>query len=260
METFDFRGATVSIPTGLFELEAKHYPYYCLLGMALASGAVDADYFRIRLISYLAGMENGDFTLLLPEVAAPLEERLHMMDAFLVKRNADGAERLFADFDSVRNLLPEHRGYRGPGDMLQGMTFGQFTECVAAMEGIDPEDAGSIADACDHVARCMYAIPEHEKVPPLLSWHASSFFGSVWRMIMREPIEVNGRKIDFRIIFRSSGPRRPDDRTGWTGIAFEVASANVFGNLKDVNESDMWQVLMYLYKCKFEYIHDNKRQ
>ena len=75
---------------------------------------------------------------------------------------------------------------------------------------------------------------------------------------MAAPVEINGKKIDFRIIFKSSGTSRPDDKTGWTGITFEIASAGLFGNVSQVEEADMWAVLIYLYKCRFEYNHEKR--
>ena len=75
---------------------------------------------------------------------------------------------------------------------------------------------------------------------------------------MAAPVEINGKKIDFRIIFKSSGGSRPDDKTGWTGITFEVASAGLFGNVSQVEAADMWAVLIYLYKCRFEYNHEKR--
>ena len=79
-------------------------------------------------------------------------------------------------------------------------------------------------------------------------------------MIQDSPVEINGEKIDFRIIFQNTGKgSRPDDHTGWTGITFEIAEKGLFGTVPEVEKTDMWAVLIYLYKCKFEYIHENKQ-
>jgi len=66
--------------------------------------------------------------------------------------------------------------------------------------------------------------------------------------------------VDFSIIFKSSGSRRPDDKTGWAGISFEIAAAGVFGNVSELDAAPFWAVLMYLYKCKFEYMHDKSNK
>jgi hypothetical protein len=85
------------------------------------------------------------------------------------------------------------------------------------------------------------------------------FLMSVWKLIQTRPVEINGRKIDFRILFQGS-VSRADDHTGWTGITFEVAAAGLFGTVNDVEACDMWAVLIYLYKCKFEYLNDKTSQ
>ena len=51
-----------------------------------------------------------------------------------------------------------------------------------------------------------------------------------------------------------------DDKTGWTGIVFEVAASGVFGNKKEVDDTPFWDVLLYLYKCKFEYLHQKRNK
>lgn len=99
----------------------------------------------------------------------------------------------------------------------------------------------------------------HRADADLLAFHAPTLLASVWNAIYSEPIEINGKQIDFRIIFRRSGTRKPDDKTGWTGITFEIATAGLFGNMAEVERTDMWTVLMYLYKCKFEYLNDNRK-
>ena len=43
-----------------------------------------------------------------------------------------------------------------------------------------------------------------------------------------------------------------------TGIVFEVAASGVFGNKKEVDDTPFWDVLLYLYKCKFEYLHQKQ--
>ena len=49
------------------------------------------------------------------------------------------------------------------------------------------------------------------------------------------------------------------DRTGWKGITFEVASSGVFGAMDSLNVTPFWDVLLYLYKCKYEYLHNKNK-
>ncbi len=142
--------------------------------------------------------------------------------------------------------------------MLDGVTFGEFIRCFTLIElaadGASEEAYGAYRD----IARILYHIPEGEEVPDLLLLHAPRLFSNTWSFLQEGPIEVNGKLIDFRIIFKSAGSRKADDKTGWKGIAFEVATAGLFGPVSQVEQTDFWTVLLYLYRCKFEYIEEQR--
>lgn len=253
MRAVTTRRREVSVPEHVSELTPEQYVYYCRLFFALSSGVIDMDYFRIRWFSFLLGRGKSDFTVLRDGYVAELERQMSAIDGFFVDDGAGGAR---LDFSSVVNLLPEYGGYKGPGDLLQGVTFGEFVECFTVAECLDGADMDAMMEGYGHIARTLYHVPEEDPVPDILVFHAPRFFSSVWGAIQREPMEINGRKMDFRIIFRKTAGAKPDDGTGWTGIIFEIAKAGLFGNVEDVKRTDMWEVLIYLYKCRFEYLHD----
>lgn len=259
MRTIATRRRTVEIPATVAELTSEQYEYYCFLAYALGSGTITPEYFRTRWFSYLIGMGKADYTLLKPEFITELDSQISAVDGFFIRTTVGAEQREHLDFSCVANLLPYYRGYHGPGDMLHGVTFGEFTECLTELESLGSADEQGVAQGYEHIARVLYHIPEAEAVPYLLSFHAPTLFASVWRAIQSEPIEINGKKIDFRIIFKSMGSPKPDDKTGWTGITFEVAAAGVFGNVNEVEATDMWAILIYLYKCKFEYINEKHK-
>lgn len=242
------------VPSELSELTPDQYEYYLFLASCLAAGAVDIERFRVRWLSYLMGMQLHDYTLMNDDVVEQIRNQAGVVDNF-IEVSPDGNFSL--KFDCVVNLLPVCDGFSGPGNWLDGVSFGDFVECATVMESADGDDPREFASCCDHVARKLYHIPDDVKVPELLSFHAPMFFRSVWNAIQKAPVCINGKELDFRIIFRPSGKPKADDRTGWTGIALEVASAGLFGNLREVEKASLWEVLIYLYRCKFDYIHNN---
>lgn len=261
MITIQTRGKTVEVPQHVDELTPKQYRYYCMLASMLAAGNIDLDFFRTRWISFLIGLGRMDYTLLMPEYIAEIEAQTSAItDGFIIHTGQPAPHDVRIDFDTPRNILPDYNGYKGPGDWLDGMTFGQFVECATiiesvAMEGLAPEE---VTQSYESVARILYHIPASDNVPLILAFHAPMLFVNVWRRIQSGPIDVNGKKIDFSIIFKSVGPKRPDDKTGWVGITYEVATVGLFGDVSGVEATDFWAVLMYLYKCKFDYINDLK--
>ena len=168
-----------------------------------------------------------------------------------------------------RNLMQDFGGWHGVGDMLNGLTFGNFCDCLdllqqskqAATEKDDP----AINEIFQDITLRLYRYKDPEKipaVPSLLAIHAVNFFSSVWEMVLSGPVYISGEAIDFRILFQKLAPddRKADDKTGWTGIVFEVAASGVFGNKKEVDDTPFWDVLLYLYKCKFEYLHQKRNK
>ena len=254
MYRISYKDKSVEIPTCVTELSREQYEYYCVLALSLGSGAIDAEYFRIRWLSFLIGLGQADYTLLKPEYVDEIEAGAHAIDGFFSE--AGEIQRL--DFRSPVNLLPDYAGHQGPGDMLVGLAFGDFLECITAIECMADADEEEVAENYFRIARKLYHIPEGQPVPDILAFHAPTFFVNVWKILQEGPIVINGKEIDFRIIFRSSGTARRDDRTGWTGIKFEIASAGLFGSVKEVEQTDIWSVLLYLYKCKFEYLNEKR--
>lgn len=255
------RGKSVDVPQYVDELTPKQYRYYCTLASMLAAGSIDRDYFRIRWISFLIGLGRLDYTMLLPQYIAEIDEQAHnITDGFIISTGQPAPHDVRIDFDTTRNILPEYDGYKGPGDWLDGMKFGEFVQCATIIEALAQPDASQeeVTENYEAIARLLYHIPESDKVPLILAFHAPMLFVNVWRRIQSGPIDINGKKIEFSIIFKAVGPKRPDDKTGWIGITYEVATAGLFGDVAGVENADFWAVLMYLYKCKFDYINDLK--
>lgn len=255
MKKITFRGKEIEVPACIDELTPEQYVYYIYLGSWLAGGDITPEFWRERWFSYLAGMGSVNYSILKPEFIAEAERQLEAVTAPFLTDTPKGPAPVFV---TCRNLLPEYHGYKGPADWLNDITFADFVQCSTLLE--QEATAASPIEIYSEISRVLYHIPEPDTVPDILTWHAPVFFGSVWKAIQRGPVDINGKMIDFSIIFRSSGPRRPDDRTGWAGISFEVAAAGVFGTVAELDKAPFWAVLMYLYKCKFEYNHDKNNK
>ena len=255
MKKITFSNRTVEVPESIDELTPEQYVYYVYLASWLTAGSITPEFWRVRWFSFLLGLGALNYTAYREPIAAAAErQRDAVVDPVLV----DSSGGKVPTFKTPRNLLPEYKGYKGPADWLNDLTFGKFVECLTLMEQAPAaEDQEEIYRA---VARALYKIPDTDDIPMVLAWHAPVLFGSVWSAIQSGPVDINGNQLDFSIIFKSSGDRRPDDKTGWAGISFEVAAAGIFGNVKELDESPFWAVLMYLYKCKFEYLHDKSNK
>lgn len=244
-----FNGRRLSLPECADELTPGLWPRYLTLAEALERGVIHPGVFCELWLSHLLGLSPLSYKDYVPSIRLQGEELLPVAHGFLVDSPGGGVR---ADMATLRNLWPQVDGVAGPGDALEGLTFGAMVKAL----GLLGELRGGDASAADRLARLLYPLPPEAELPPMLPRHCVTLVCNVWDAIMAGPIDVNGEPIDFRIIFRPSGPTRPADGTGWTGVTFEVAASGVFGDVRHVEATPMWDVLLYLYKTKFDYIHD----
>lgn len=152
--------------------------------------------------------------------------------------------------------------------MCNNITWGTFIRCLNITSSISEayleQNEEDILFWMTSLCESLYThkqLGNKPRYPILLSCHAYYFFSSVWELVRTVPIPINGKELDFSILFQSSGDSsKKDDNTGWTGISFEVATSGVFGNTRQVNNTPFWDVLTYLYKCRFEYNNNKDKE
>lgn len=148
--------------------------------------------------------------------------------------------------------------YKGPGDMLDGMSYGDVIRALQMLTA-----GGLTVGSLMEVASIMYGLPESELQEPTkalytLAAHCAEMLLYVWGLISTTPIRIGGEMLDLSILFKTIGPVGADDGLGWNGITFEVARSGVFGTVPEVERAGFWEVLLYLYKCRFEYNEERK--
>ena len=253
-----FKNAPHTVPGCIDELSSELYTKWLILSILFHRGLLPIDKLKVRWMSTLLHL-NIDYTFYNTEIVDEVNEQLHKIDGFF---DLDAQGQPAPHLASCRQLLPEYEGWKGPGDMLDGLTFGAFTDALTLLgmvrqEGLSDGEADKIYG---EITRTIYTPPAPGQSPDaLLVLHAITFFSAVWGHIQKEPCDINGEKIDLSILFRSSGLRQADDKTGWTGITMEVAKEGIFGDYQSVRGFSMWDVLIYLYRCKFDYLYNKKK-
>lgn len=249
-----FRGRELELPEHVDDLSVEQYRKLLVMALMLNRGALSLRDFRVAWLSYLLGIKGYLYTDLIEKYRCEAERLMPVVSGF-VTRASDGRDMV--RLDSVRNLMPVFREWQGPGDFLHGMAFDEFVHCLHLLSDVGKGDS----DAAEEIARELYHVPSSEMPPPELVLHSVSMFSSVCEAIMTGPIRLNGEPVDLSIIFKPSGSRRvADDHTGWAGVTFEIAAAGVFGTVRDVDKSPYLDVLLYLYKMKYEYLHDKSNK
>lgn len=278
MQTITFRHASHSIPSHIDEL--SHAQYIAYLRLFLMN--LPEDLTRRRLFPILLSLPIADYHDYRQDIITELDTWQSALDPFFVAGHLT--------LNTTCQMLREYRGWKGPGDMLDGINFGQFIAALIMYEefirltahGGSADGIPTAANDCLlELTRQLYTAPSaaaataaaaaavpdgSPSVPPsdLLILHATYFFVSCYQYIATTPVHINGHDIDLSIIFTASGGsaarhRTPDDHTGWQGIAFEIAEQGLFGTYNDLMRQPLYDVLLYLYKRRFEQLHKKRK-
>jgi hypothetical protein len=202
-------------------------------------------------------------------VWSALTEKINLLDSFFDIRTENDRHIYDMHLKSGANLLPTWDGLHGPEDMLNNMNWGEFVRCLNAVKMLnkarEQEDLAGIQQNTIELFETMYTgrrKSSKKPIPDVVLFHAINFFGYVYELISTVPIEINGEMIDFSIIWKSDDDETKEqkNKSGWEGILFAIAEAGIFGRTVDVNNTPLYEVLMYLYDKKHQILEEKKQQ
>lgn len=197
-----------------------------------------------------------DFLLLVDRLASTLDWQ------WLVEDNT-----VALAFDSTVNLLPSWSVFHGPASHGADLTFGEFRYAVNLMnQYTSTHDAGALDNLCAVLYReldCMgrripftqdvmlQFSPSFSAMPGYLKWGVYSWFASFCDFLFNGTFIIDGSEICFAPVFKGggSGPQ-PDQSIGLNSILFSVAESGVFGNIEDVDNTQLMRVLLKLLDDK----------
>lgn len=256
MKILSYRGRTIQAPETIDELTPAQYRRYLEISLMNDRGVLNRAGLIGKLLTLLLG-ERTDLSMQPDSLQREAFQHIRLVEAFILP----GEKRDTLRFDTGANLLPEWDGWRGPGDMLDGVRFGAFIDCNSLLKMLS--NAGSPAESerlTEEFCRKLYRNESRPDAQPdeLLCAHALIFFNNVMKTLHREPVEINGERIPFALLFEKSDKRKPDDHTGWTGAALDIAEAGTFGTYREVLDTPLWDILLYLYRKKFDHKHSKR--
>lgn len=253
MKILDYRGKMIFVPGQIDEFTPAQYRRYLEISMMYERGLFGRPGLRTKLLTLLLG-ERTDITMQPKHILEDALKLINLTEPFIVV----GDRRDALQLNTGANLLPEWEGWKGPGDMLDGLCFGDFIDCHSLLKMISKASSQAEAEKLtSDFCKKLYKNSDKPDIDPdeILCTHALILFNNVMKVLHHEPIDINGEEIDFSILFEKSDKRKPDDHTGWTGAAMEIAETGTFGTYKQVLETSMWDILLFLYRKKFERLH-----
>ena len=258
----------ILLASDIDELSPDQYLQYLELLHRAEQSAMSVSEMRLHILQIVIQIKFGTrYMAMLKEKKTNLWFRIYqlseMLDSFFDIENIDGRKHYKAHTQSAHNLLPEYQGRKGPDDMLNDLSWGDFVACMGLLNAnkqvfVD-NDSLAIDAFLSQLFDILYTYADdrdnnNNTIPTYVKMHAFTYFSYVFQLLSTTPIPIYGEEIDFSILF-SGGSTKADDKTGWIGLGFTIAQSGVFGVTKEMNNEKLWTVLIYLYKCAFDNIH-----
>jgi len=271
----------ISFPQDVDELTPDQYLFYLDLVLQQMVGEIsDPQAIKRKLFAYFTdlklGWKMGTYSEeVIESIWSSLSDKIDLLDSFFDIEETDGKVMYSMHVKCGMNLLPAWNKHKGPEDMLSDITWGQFKICLNALKMIsiaqEEDDVEGIERNTMDMFNAMYKNPQplkggkkykNREIPDTVLYHAQTYFSYVYELITTVPIPINGEEMDFSILWKKEEGDDEDsgDKSGWLGITFGIAESGVFGDFKNVDEENMYNVLIYLYKQAVTARHERKKR
>ena len=218
--------------------------------------------FSLRVLFYLLGMR--------PPLAAQ-SNRKFCENAYMLCDQCLGF--MFSDdgttlhFTSTANPIPRIGLRRGPGDMLQKLTFGEFRHAAAALRSYARSRNAADLDEC---LALLWRTPSlkinragRSATPPgglmfrmdlamtkrMASWRKTltlAWFCNIMQRLQSGKLIIDGETIDLSLLFSSRG-RKHGLECSWNDLLVQLAKDGILGNIERVDEEPLMSILSIMW-------------
>jgi len=280
------KNVLVNVPSDLDEMTPQQYRYVMQQVVFLNAGRIDEDAFRLRVFYKLANIQRDWRTILWERFSSKtaVEEKnanayilSKIYTGFLFKPSEKNEKQLEINYDSVVNYLPVLKAgasYHGPADLLQDLTFGEFSAAIEYMNqyfldkeiatlnmmiaclyrpaGGNPDNNGGRIREPFNKYRIIALAKPLNKIQPWQRTAILLWFTWCIKCLQVEDLIINGRKINLSPLFPGAGKKektgnKPGSGLGWTSVLFNLSKENVFGDIEKVERTDFFDVLLFMY-------------
>jgi hypothetical protein len=271
------------IPSDLSECTAQEYMDMCELIFHFQNDAIDYDEFRTHAIYKLIKMKPSKGTENEEEKFATIYQLSELIDDFF-DINDEGIKviKQYYTHNPVPSFKPVWKTFYGPADQFRDMTFGEYRDGLRLFH-----DFHATGDM--HILTLLTAIFYRPKksfhyIKKQLATYDGNIrekynsntldarakglkhapigfvygfyllFASFQKYIVDAKILWGGQEIDFSILFESNKSEESNTNQvpgiGMDSIAFSMAESGTFGNIKEVDNTNFWEIFARMYDLR----------
>lgn len=205
------------------------------------------------------------------------------MDSFFIP--GEDKHSLVFNYNTTKNLIPKIGRYYGPAQALSDCTFYEYKEAhIRFVEFSKSHDENALNELAAVLYRPMkrfHFILKHlpwydgqrrrkltsktnqryfekrakkmARVPYHLRFAIFMFFRACEEFIFIGKPVIDGQEIDLNVLYQGASSSKGKPDIGLTGILFSLAETNVFGNVEQTANTNLYDILARLYQLKVSY-------
>jgi hypothetical protein len=285
MHTIEIPDAKIKryIPSDLSECDAQQYIDMCELIFHFQNDTINYDEFRTHAIYKLLQMKPSKAVHNEEEKFAAIYQLSELIDDFFdIDDQGIKVIKQYYIHNPVRSFKPVWKTFYGPADQFRDMTFGEYRDGLRLFH-----DFHATGDM--HILTLLTAIfyrPKksfHYLKKQLASYDGNIrerynsntldlrskgfklapvgfmygfylLFASFQKYIIDAKILWGGQEIDFSILFESNKNEESTTNRvpgiGMDSIAFSMAESGTFGNIKEVDNTNFWEIFARMYDLR----------
>ncbi|PIE50757.1 MAG: hypothetical protein CSA38_01975 [Flavobacteriales bacterium] len=253
------------IPEHLGECSRKQYLDMAKLILTYQIKAISYETFRIMALYLLMNMEYKENNL--EEIEEVKMQNVYItsevLDSFF-EEDENGKKHLIQDYvhNPVKFIKYKFGKFHGPEDAFKDITWKQLIEGLGEVQSFAND--GDLKRLTRLFA--MFYLRKGETLSDInLDKRVKYFkyldiryiygfyllFVSFWRFLTTNAVvEIDGKDIDLTLLFtRESKGEGESEYTelGLRSTSYQIAESGVFGTMKELNETNAWEILINMY-------------
>ncbi|WP_278035909.1 hypothetical protein [Flavobacterium nitratireducens] len=278
------------IPADLSECDKFQYIDMCELIFRFHNQEIDYQEFRTHAVYKLMGLKAAKASLEDEDKFSNVYMVSELIDSFFEENDGVKTIKQYYINNPVPEYAPAFSTYYGPSDSFMNMTFGEYRDALRIFHDFhatgDMQLLVLLTAIFYRKKKSFLFIKKQSanydgniRVPynsATLEKHAENFkyapigfvygfyllFASFQKYLVDAKLLWSGREIDLSILFDGSSASNDNDipGIGMDSIAFTMAESGAFGNIKEVDNTNFWQILIKMYDSRRNDLERQKQE
>lgn len=292
MHTIELPDAKITkyIPADLSECNSAEYIDMCELIFRYHNQEIDYNQFRVHAVYKLMNLKKAKETNDDEDKFANVFQVSELIDSFFEEVNGTRTIKQYYIHNPVPKFKPTFTTLYGPADSFMDMTFGEYREALRLFHDFHASSNMHLLvllatvfyrkkkpfhfikkqlSSYDGNCRVPFNSALLEQNSKQLQYAPIGFvygfyllFASFQKYLTDAKILWAGKEIDLSILFDGGSTDQESDLPGigMDSIAFTMAESGAFGNIKEVDKTNFWEIMIKMYDSRRNDLERQKQE